>query len=96
MLTEDIVSVHAVVHHTALTLLTLNVLPLQVAGTFSPTILKKHLSRLLLENDRSHVKSRLMSVFNVLEKQQKVKNRNAFSAFSRMLVLTCLINLSFT
>lgn len=40
------------------------------------------------------MKSRLMSVFNVLEKQQKAKKRNASSAFSRVLVLTCSINLS--
>lgn len=74
--------------------LPLNVLPLKEIQTFFPAILKKYLSRLLLENDSSHVKSHLVSGFNALEKQQKAKNRNAFLALSRMLVLTCSINLS--
>lgn len=81
--------------HTTFTLLTLNVLPPKEVQTFFPAILKKYLSRFLLENDSSHVKSCFTSVFNALEKQQKAKNRNAFSALSRMLVLTCSINLSF-
>lgn len=49
-----------------------NVLPLNEVQTFSLAVLKKYLSALLLENGSPRVKSHLTSVFNALEKQEKI------------------------